>query len=352
MVESRRSVGYVVTEMALRLGLEVFSSGTHALEEFRDKEGQPRKSDERDAYLLARIGYLGYGVARRVLEITAEELELGRLVRWRQRLTEDHTRLLDRLRCLLLELSPALVSASAPKWSSQRVRRVLERWPALLGLERARSRTVEGELIGGRLAKRRAEARFLQQAAREVVMGEAERAILAEELGDLLAQLARLEVSMRSVDQRIEERLTQHPEGGKLLEVPGIGPFVAAVLVAELLPLARHSTEAQAATYSGVTPLCRSSGRQERSHLGRRTNKRILRALYLSAIASTRVSALDRDYYQRKREQFQGHPKPHVKATLSLARQRSRVIYKLLTTEERYEKETLIRSHLERRRAA
>ena len=183
-------------------------------------------------------------------------------------------------------------------------------------------------------------------------MSEAERTILAEELGELLVRLERLETSMRSVDQQIEERITQHPEGGKLLEMPGIGPFVAAVLVAELLPLARHGTEAQAATYSGVTPLCRSSGRQERSHLGRRTNKRILRALYLSAVASTRVSALDRDYYQRKREQFQGHPKPHVKATLALARQRSKVIYRLLTTEARYEKETLIRSHLERRRAA
>ena len=143
MVESRRSVGYVVTEVCLQLGLEVFSAGTHALEEFRDKEGQPRKSDERDAYLLARLGYLGYGVARQVLEITAEGLELGRLVRWHQRLSEDHTRVLDRLRCLLLELSPALVSASAPTWSSQRVRRVLKRWPALVGLERARQSTVE-----------------------------------------------------------------------------------------------------------------------------------------------------------------------------------------------------------------
>ena len=167
MVESRRSVGFVVTEVALRLGLEVYTAGTHALEEFRDKEGQPRKSDERDAYLLARLGSLGYGVARRVLEITTEEQELGRLVRWRQRLVEDHTRLLERLRCALVELSPVLVSESAPKWSSQRVRQVLKRWPALLGLERARQRTVERTLAGGRLAQRSAEARFLQHAARE-----------------------------------------------------------------------------------------------------------------------------------------------------------------------------------------
>ena len=59
-----------------------------------------------------------------------------------------------------------------------------------------------------------------------------------------------------------------------------------------------------------------------------------------------------RTYYERKRKDFEGHPKPHVKATLALARQRSKVIYKLLTTEACYDKETLICSHLERRKAA
>ena len=40
------------------------------------------------------------------------------------------------------------------------------------------------------------------------------------------------------------------------------------------------------------------------------------------------------------------------KATLALARQRSKVIYKLLTTEACYDKETLIAAHFERRQAA
>ena len=45
-----------------------------------------------------------------------------------------------------------------------------------------------------------------------------------------------------------------------------------------------------------------------------------------------------------------GHPKPHVKATLSLARQRFKIKYKLMTTDAVYDKEILISSHLERRR--
>jgi len=41
---------------------------------------------------------------------------------------------------------------------------------------------------------------------------------------------------------------------------------------------------------------------------------------------------------------------PHVKATLSPARQRFEIKYKLMTTDAVYDKEFLISSHLERRR--
>ena len=183
-------------------------------------------------------------------------------------------------------------------------------------------------------------------------MSASEQPLVAQELTFQLEQLALMKESMTAVDRQIEAQVATHREGSKLREMPGIGSFVAAVLVAELLPLARHSSEAQAATYSGVTPLSRSSGKQSQSHLARRTNKRIVRALFLSALASIKDSAIDRAYYQRKRRDFEGHPKPHVKATLALARQRSKVIYKLLTTEACYDKETLISAHFERRQAA
>ncbi len=40
---------------------------------------------------------------------------------------------------------------------------------------------------------------------------------------------------------------------------------------------------------------------------------------------------------------------PHVVANLALARQRMKVFYKLMTTEQQYDKEVLIASHLRRR---
>jgi hypothetical protein len=40
--------------------------------------------------------------------------------------------------------------------------------------------------------------------------------------------------------------------------------------------------------------------------------------------------------------------KPHVAAYIALSRQRHKVVFKLLTTDARYDKEKLIASHLER----
>ena len=99
------------------------------------------------------------------------------------------------------------------------------------------------------------------------------------------------------------------------------------------------SREGKAATYAGLTPLSRSRGRIEgrpRSACG--VNKHALRANYLSALAAVRDSALDAAYYRKQHACHEGHPKPHLVALLALARQRFKVVYKLMTTDTAYDK--------------
>ena len=99
--------------------------------------------------------------------------------------------------------------------------------------------------------------------------------------------------------------------------------------------------------------LSRSSGKlQGRSRLARGVNKHALRALYLSALAAIRCSALDAAYYHKQHARHEGHPKTHVVAILALARQRFKVLYKLLISDAVYDKEILIASHLARERKA
>ena len=144
-------------------------------------------------------------------------------------------------------------------------------------------------------------------------------------------------------------RCLSHPVVPKLLEMHGIGPVIAGVLLSELLPVARTATEDKSATYAGVTPLGRKSGKSlDTAHLAQGVNKRILHVLYTSSVVAIKHSAIDRAYYTKKVQDYAGHKKPHVAAFIALSRQRHKVIFKLLTTEARYDKEKLIASHLAR----
>ena len=55
VVESKRSHGRMVSDVAVELGCDLRQVNTVALNHYRDLEGQPRKDDEWDASLAARM---------------------------------------------------------------------------------------------------------------------------------------------------------------------------------------------------------------------------------------------------------------------------------------------------------
>jgi transposase len=352
VVESKRSHGRLVVEEAGRLGCEVIQVNTVALNHFRDLEGQPRKDDERDAYLAARMAYLRLRGCRELVEVTDEERALCRLTRSYARLTDDRTQQVVRLRAVLLEVAPEILHRSweGPKPSSRAMMYLLDRWPGFEGLERAQLRSIEKILHQCRYGQRAAPiARVLREMARRISLEAGERMAITLEINALVRQIAACNASLEKLSDEITRRVEGHPVGVKLLEMHGIGPVIAGVLVSELLPVARTATEAQSATYAGVTPLGRKSGKSlDTSQLTQGVNKRILHALYTSSVVAIKNSAIDRAYYNKKFREYAGHPKPHVAAFIALSRQRHKVVYKLMTTGARYDTEILICRHLDR----
>jgi len=360
VVESKRSHGRVVADAAKELGLEVWQVNTVALNHFRDVEGQPRKDDEWDAYLGARMVYLRMRGCREVMEVTEEERALSRLTRTYVRLTDDRTQQTLRLRSVLLELAPEILHRSweGPKPKSRAMMYILDRWPGFEGLERAQLRSIEKILHRCRYGSRATRvAKLLRDTARRVAIEAEERSAITLEIGFLVQQITVCDASIEKLYEEINRRVEKRPVGAKLLEMHGIGPVIAGTLVSELLPVARTATEAQCATYAGVTPIGRKSGKAlDTTHLARGVNKRILHALYTSSVVAIKNSAVDKAYYKKKLRDYAGHPKAHVAAFIALSRQRHKVVYKLMTTDARYDKEVLIARHLERlekaRRAA
>jgi transposase len=290
--------------------------------------------------------------ARDVIETTEDERALSRLTRTHSRLVEDRTQHVARLRAVLLELVPEMLHRSwkGPKPNSKAMLYLLERWPGFEGLERAQLRSIEGILRRCRYGSRAAEAaELIKKVARGISIVGEERSALTLELDLLVRQIRFCSESLAEVDAKIARRVEQSPVGKRLLEMQGNGPVITGILISELLPVARTSTEAQCATFSGVTPLARRSGKSlNNDKLIQGSNKRVLTALYTSAVAAVQCSAIDRAYYQKKLRDYAGHPKPHVAAFIALARQRHKLIYKLMTTDTRFDKEILVASHLDR----
>jgi transposase len=354
VTESVGSLGAMVSQAVRARGDELYVVGTKALRHYRDCEGQPRKTDDRDAYLAARMRLFGMEGVRTAAPVNEDEQALARLIRLRFKLTDQKKGLGLRLRSRLLELAPVMASRSweGPSHSSRAMVAILQRWPGLQGLERARLSTIEKLL---RKVTRAGDAcitmaECLREAAKTIALEGLQREVITMEISILVAQLEAIHQQLEQVRKREKELVDANPVGRRLLTMPSVGYRTAAVLLAEALPEARVRSEAQLATYSGLTPLSRQSGDSSRSHLCRGVNRFLASAHYMSAVNSRLRSRIDRSYHDKKRQDFKGHPAEFKKATIALARHRHRVIYRILVKGEVYDPSRLAASTIERAR--
>ena len=148
-----------------------------------------------------------------------------------------------------------------------RLRAALKRWPGLEGLGAARVEEVAQTLgRAGRALDSTQESEALHRVARAIHLSEMERSIVTLELRIVVQQLDSVEQALKQVGHELKQAVEAHPKGLVLLEMPGIGVFGAAVEIGEVLPLARHASEGQVATYAGLTPLARQSGNSGPRH--------------------------------------------------------------------------------------
>lgn len=352
--EGLRSIAGIMVQVAISLGIRIWQVNPKALDKYRELEGQPRKDDDQDAENLGLMRIKRMKGCRLAVDVTKEELVLCRLTRLHTRLVRQRTAVKAQLRSRLLELSPEVVDKglwTGPVYDGKGMRAVLTKWPAFKGLEKVRISNIERLLrsttrYGNRCAEM---AKKLKVMAKRIMMDDIEREVVGIELSASISVWAVLDSELVTIDKKIEEEVLRHPVGRKLMEMPGVAAFTAGVDIGEVLPIARNMSEGKTATYAGLTPLSRVSGKKDGpSKLARGVNRWAASSNYQSAIAATKVSALDKAYLDKQKDRHRGHPVAHIKAAISLARQRFKVKYKLMTTDAHYDKEKLIKSHLER----
>lgn len=188
--------------------------------------------------------------------------------------------------------------------------RVLAEMGARLDLPDTRPPDPARQFLAGKL-KRRQQLVSMRQ-SEKLRRADADDPEIVAEIDDMIAIFS---ARVRKLEAEIE-RLTRDdpelaPDAAILRSMPGIGPNIAAQLLA-LLPELGHTDRRRIASLVGLAPLARDSGtmRGKRSIWGGR--KLVRRALYIAALNAARCAPEFKSRYERLRAAGKAAKTAHI----------------------------------------
>ena len=337
VVDQPGDLSSLLFAVARDMGFEVGFITPRAMAKGIELYGGELKSDAHDSFVIADLAARIPSLVRPVPERRADAEELASLMSYDRELTDDVRRAASRIHELLLATCPALGAVYAGQRVKQRLPlAMLARFGGAGGLSAAGRGEVEGWARG----QPRCGARGL------AFVGSALDAVgsqgVATTSSPFYDELLRIEAaSLRSaldareaVGARVDELLGRIPDAQVLLSMPGVGRVTAATFVSEVPDVGAFASAAKLAAYAGLAPRVRQSGRSLNSVTRPRAgNRRLKRALVLSAARSVDFCEESRAYYDRKRSEG----RCHYSAVVALARRRINVMYAMLRDGKRYE---------------
>lgn len=132
-------------------------------------------------------------------------------------------------------------------------------------------------------------------ARRELPAGEAGQ-VMRDVLGQVIDTL---DQAMKRIDAQLRALVRKHAP--QLLDVLGVGPVLAASLLAEVGDVRRFASQHAFARYCGAAPVARGSGGTTRWCVSRGGNRRLNRVLHLVLLTRYRCDPRTRAYVERKR---------------------------------------------------
>jgi transposase len=263
---------------------------------FAGEDLERTKTDAIDALGIARFAAQKRPVVTRLPDSATQELR--ELVRFRDRLMQDFG---DRVRQLhrLVDLGFPEFTRYVRSLDSELASAILHEYPtaeAFLGLpwKRLAKLCYDGRhKVGEELAKGLVEAAKTSVGRHHGPAYRVQVRCACEDL-DLLRR------RIREIDSDIERTLKDHEVGSLLTTLDGIGPTTAARLVAELGDIASFRSAAAIASYVGVIPGLRQSGKRQASRAGLTPhgNARLRAALWMPTLTAVRKNAWLRAYYE------------------------------------------------------
>jgi len=266
---------------------------------FAEEELQRTKTDAIDALGIARFAAQKRPSAAQLPDVATEELrELARL---RARLQEDFA---SRLRQLhrAVDLGFPEFTRHVHTLESQLAAAILSRYPTAASFHGVSVKKLARIVYDGshKIGEELARA-LIDEAANSVGSHHSEPYRLR--IRYLCEDLDVLRRRLKDLARDIERKLDDHEVGKLLTTIDGVGPLTAACLIAELGDPARFRSAGAIASYVGVVPRLRQSGKKRFS--GSPTipfgNARLRKALWMVVLNAVRCNPWLRQYYERLR---------------------------------------------------
>ena len=342
--------GLLITFL-LEAGIPVYPVNPKTANQLRKAAGA--KTDQIDAYLLAKTGRFDLAELRRLSPDSDTVAELKTLTRDQDALIQTQTRLVNQLTACLKDYYPAALSLFGK--AQQRSTLVfLQAYPTPESAQAASSEEITATLRAGkhtnpaRVAPQIVEELHHPQLVASPVMVRAKSRLLLS----LAKQLLVVIEEIKGYDEAIRTLFLSHPDHDLWSSLPRAGKRLGPRLLAEWSEdRSRYTDASSVQALAGTAPVPFESGNYAKAHKRFACSKPLRNALYQFAWQSTRQEAWARDYYQRKR----AAGKTHSMAVRCLANVWVRIIYRMWANKTCYQTATFEaakRAHTPRQHAA
>ena len=326
VVDQAATIGALAVAVAQHMAIPVAYLPGLTMRRIADLYPGDAKTDKKDAFIIADAARSLPHTLRELTQADTNETTLGMLTGFDLDLSRQVNQVSNRIRGLFTQIHPALEKIVGLRLEHDAVLEVLIAWPTPDKLRKAGRTRIDAKLKKHGARRHSAWTEEILHALSKqsvTVTGTQAAGIVVPHLA---RQLVHLHAQRADVADQVEGIMVNHPLYLVLTSMPGVGFRTSAVIIAELS--GKTFTNATAlASYAGLAPTTRQSGtsiKSERvSHSG---NKRLKRALFLSAFAVIRTDPVSRSYYDRKRDQG----KRHNQAIIALAHRRLTVLYAML----------------------
>lgn len=331
----------VVVDALLLHGFAVFTANPKQVDRFRDRETVAgAKDDRRDASVLANALATDKRCFAPVAVQSEAEGHLKALTATLAELDEDHRRLGNRLRAVVLRFFPALLSLcegadQAWFWAlltrlgdAEAARGVrASTISALLKSHRKRAVSVD-DVMAAIAIKHLATGAGVKEAGRQhaasliacLLVVEKQRAATTKARDALLAKLA------KPVDAKVSDVAI-------LLSMPGVGLKSAAVIYSECLPLLVDGKLERLRAIVGAAPVTKQSGKQKKVTMRYACNESLRHTLFHVANTAVRSDARFKAKYETLIER--GHH--HARALRGVADLQLHVLVAMMKSRKTYE---------------